>query len=473
MAAIAWRIAGREAAMVALLLALAGVPAYQQFTPGRIGDHNVQIALVLLVAATTVWSDRKIWCSAAAGALSGLALAIGFESLPYLAACGVMLALRMVADREAGVALRNYGLALALSTPLVFLVSVGPDHWTVSRCDAIALNSAAAAVTAGLVLALAGWLQHANGLTRFFAVAGSGLLAAAVLLLLEPRCVGGPFAMTDPAIGPVWRDHVRELQPLVTLFRDSPLTASAIAGFPALALLAMLKLLAAPKLRGDFGVLAASFVFFAAVAAMVAAIRGYSIAMWLGMPLVATMALQFFVANKIERLVPRLAAGLMFTPLAISVGAITIAHANGLSDRDNVAPPQSRQCLASAGYESLAKLPPGLVIADIGFGPYLLALTPHSVMGAPYHRVSTGIVVSHRVLASPPDDARTIVNAARLIGSGGKPTYVVVCGSRPPDGLAEPARGRSLWARLQAGSPPAWLEPVAQGRPFQVYRVKL
>jgi hypothetical protein len=235
----------------------------------------------------------------------------------------------------------------------------------------------------------------------------------------------------------------------------------------------MLKLLAAPKLRGDFGVLAASFVFFAAVAAMVAAIRGYSIAMWLGMPLVATMALQFFVANKIERLVPRLAAGLMFTPLAISVGAITIAHANGLSDRDNVAPPQSRQCLASAGYESLAKLPPGLVIADIGFGPYLLALTPHSVMGAPYHRVSTGIVVSHRVLASPPDDARTIVNAARLIGSGGKPTYVVVCGSRPPDGLAEPARGRSLWARLQAGSPPAWLEPVAQGRPFQVYRVKL
>ena len=45
MAAIAWRIAGREAAMVALLLALAGVPAYQQFTPGRIDHHNVQIAL--------------------------------------------------------------------------------------------------------------------------------------------------------------------------------------------------------------------------------------------------------------------------------------------------------------------------------------------------------------------------------------------------------------------------------------------
>ena len=42
MAAIAWRIAGREAAMVALLLAMVGVPAYQQFTPGRIDHHNVR-----------------------------------------------------------------------------------------------------------------------------------------------------------------------------------------------------------------------------------------------------------------------------------------------------------------------------------------------------------------------------------------------------------------------------------------------
>ena len=96
--------------------------------------------------------------------------------------------------------------------------------------------------------------------------------------------------------------------------------------------------------------------------------------------------------------------------------------------------------LTSASYAALAKLPPGLVIADVSYGPYLLALTPHSVMGAPYHRLSTGIAVSHGALASAPDDARSIVNATRLVASGGKPTYVAVCGPRPPDGLAEPAR---------------------------------
>ena len=92
--------------MVALLLALVGVPAYQQFTPGRIDHHNVQIALTLLAVAATVWSDRKRWAATAAGALSGLALAIGFESLPYLAACGAAFALRYVRRprRRAGAA---------------------------------------------------------------------------------------------------------------------------------------------------------------------------------------------------------------------------------------------------------------------------------------------------------------------------------------------------------------------------------
>ena len=100
MAAIAWRVAGREAATVALLLALVGVPAYQQFMPGRIDHHNVQIALTMLTVAATVWSDRWRWGATAAGLLSGLALAIGFEAVPYLAGCGAVFALRYVVDRD-------------------------------------------------------------------------------------------------------------------------------------------------------------------------------------------------------------------------------------------------------------------------------------------------------------------------------------------------------------------------------------
>ena len=159
MVAIAWRIAGREGAMVALLLALVGVPAYQQFTPGRIDHHNVMIALTLLAVAAIVWSDRKRWTAAAAGALSGLALAIGLECLPYLVVCGGALAARYVLSRDAAPAVRDFGLALAGALALGFVADVGSTQWLVSRCDMLAINLLAAGGSAGLVFGV-GWISQ-------------------------------------------------------------------------------------------------------------------------------------------------------------------------------------------------------------------------------------------------------------------------------------------------------------------------
>ena len=388
--------------MVALLFAMVGVPAYQQFTPGRIDHHNVQIALTLLAVAATAWSDRKWWCGYAAGALSGVLLAIGIECLPYLAACGLALALRYVMDRDAGVALARYGLALALFAALAFGVSVGPQHWTRKLCDAIAINTAAAAVCGGLLLALAGRLRHRDRITRIAAVLGSAAGTLAVLLLIEPRCLRGPMAMVDPAIWPIWLGDVREMQPLLSVFRKNPLTASAIAAFPVAALVAVAILLRQESLRRDFGFLTAVLVFFAAAATTAVAIRGFSYAIWLGMPVVAMLALRLIVAFQIKRLVPRLAIALVLTPMALSAAAISIGTATGLSDRDNFSRPDMRACFATASYAPLRDLEPGLIAADVSFGPYLLALTPHSALAAPYHRLSSGIVTAHRLLAAPP-----------------------------------------------------------------------
>jgi len=465
MTAIAWRIAGREAATIALLLALVGVPAYQQFTPGRIDHHNVQIALTLLVAAAVVWSDRARWIAAAAGALSGFALAVGFESLPYLAVCGAMLALRSVADAIAARALRDYGLSLAASAFAAFLVSVPPWRWETPACDSIAVNGMAAAVCAGLVLALAGRLAHPQALTRALAVAGAGSLALAVFLLLEPRCIRGPFATVDPAIWPVWHDHVRELQPLLAVIKSKPLTAAGIAAFPVAALLAGIVLAGDPRLRRDFGFITAAAMFLAAAGTTWFAIRGYSYAIWLGMPLVAALAPRVFELLRLRLLAAKVAAGLMLTPMAVSAGAITVAHATGLQDRDSFARPESRHCLLNASYAALAGLPRGLIAADVSFGPYILALTPHSAMAASYHRLSRGIVGAHRALASPPEQAREVLRQSNA-------RYVMTCGPRPPDGLAEPARGRSLWGQLQAGRVPPWLEKVPDMQPLAVYRVR-
>jgi hypothetical protein len=466
-AAIAWRMAGREAALVALLFAAIGLPAFHQFMPGRIDHHNVQIAITVLTVAATAWSDRLRWCAVAAGVLTGVGFAIGFEGMPFLVLCGVVLALRHVLDPAGGLALRDYGCAVAASTAAAFAVSIGPAHWTQSACDAIAANSAAAVVTGGLGIALVTFVHGARAPLR---IALTGLVAgtaAAMFALLEPRCLLGPYAMVDPAVHPIWLAHVREMQPLIAVLADDPLTGLGLAAFPAAALVAVAMLAARSELRHDFGFLTASVAFALAASMMLAAIKGHAYAMWLAMPLVAAMALQLFSLLRLNSLLPRFAAALLLTPMVLSTCAISIAQAAGLHEANDRSRAEREPCFKTQNYAALAKLPPGLVVADIDYGPFLLALTPHAVLAAPYHRLSAGIVDAHRMFALPPDDARRI---AVRVGA----TYLVVCGLRRPSDLSGAEGAANLWARLQAGAVPSWLtaEPAAADQPFRIYRVR-
>ena len=154
-AAIAWRIAGREAALITLLLAAVGLPAFHQFRPGRIDHHNVQIALTMLTVAATVWSGRVRWAALAAGAVTGLAMAIGLECLPYLLVCAAAFAVRALIEPRFARAATEYGLALAVSSLAGFLIVVGPDHWSRGVCDEVAINWLALTVIGGTGFALA------------------------------------------------------------------------------------------------------------------------------------------------------------------------------------------------------------------------------------------------------------------------------------------------------------------------------
>lgn len=465
MLAIAWRLAGRQAATIGLLFAVLAVPGYQQFTPGRIDHHNVQIALTMLIAAATVWADRREWCAGAAGALSALALAIGFESLPYLAACGAAFALRYAVDEHAAAALRAYASALAGAVLIAFFASAGPAHWSRTLCDAIAINLVLAILAGAGVLAFATPFST-RAPRRFGLIALAALVAGGVALGSEPRCLGGPYAMVDPTIWPVWLAEVRENQPLWRVLHVNPLTGVAIAAFPAAAAAAAVLLLREPLLRRDFGFLTGAALLAVAALTTVGVIRAYSYAVWLGMPLVAVAALRLSAALQLRRWPARAALGMFFTPLVLSSGAITLADATGFEDKDDFSRPERRACLQSANYAGLAKLPPGLIAADVSFGPFVLALTPHAVLAAPYHRLSAGILSAHAALATPPAQAREVLDRSGA-------TYVLVCGGRPPDGIAAADLPRSLWAQLRAGAVPDWLQAVSpRAEPLAVYRVR-
>ena len=465
-AAIAWRLAGREAACAALLLAAFGLPGMGQFRPGRIDHHNVQIALALLSVAATVWSDRKPWAAWAAGAVTGLALAIGLEGLPILALCGSAIALRVVLDPAAATSARAYGLSLAVATAAAFLVSVGPDHWTVSVCDELAINSAAAVAIAGLGLALISLLGEGQPpWRRAAALMAVAVAAAGVGLGLEPRCIGGPFAMTDPTVRTLWLYRISEMQSLMSMLRIMPLSAVAEASFPALGLIATL--IMARELRRDFGFLAAAAAFLLALAIMLDVNKFYAYALWLAAPLVAVAAMALLNRSNLKSLVTRFVAIMLVTPTSVTLGAMSIAKASGTAEGVDINPPDRQACVRMENYAPLARLPVGLLIADqLEWGPYLLAWTPHSVLAGPYHRMSAAILTSHQVFARPPEEARKVL-------AGTSADYLVTCGATGPLGLSEAETDSSLWGHLHRGDVPDWLAPVADlPGPFAVYRVK-
>ena len=465
-AAIAWRLAGREAALVALLFAVFGFPLFQQFVPGRIDHHNVQIAVAVTTLAAMVWSDRLPWTAGLAGMLAGFGLAIGLEALPYLGACGAALVVRYVLDPNGEKALRFYALTLVAATVIAFVISVPPDRWSVPACDALAINLLAGiligAGTLTLVAARAPARVHRRGAWAL----GWAVTALAVAVWLEPRCLAGPFAMMDPAVWPIWLSQVSEMQPMAAILRETPLLALTTLPFLSAAFAAAAVLATDPQGRRDFAVVTTAAMLVLAAATTFATVKTLSYALWFGMPLVTVLALNVCEKLRVARLVPRFLVALLLTPFSFAAAGLASALVAGIDTVDVQSKAATKACFATANYESLGQLPAGLVFADVDVGPFMLALTPHVVMATPYHRAGDGILLTHNLLAVPPATARALFDQAA-------DAYVLTCGPRGPVGLDETARSASLWGQLQAGNVPEWLERIPEpGQPFNVYRLK-
>ena len=291
-AAIAWRLAGREAACVALLLAVFGLPGMGQFRPGRIDHHNVQIALAALAVAATVWSDRK-----RLGRLGGRrghrarARRSGSKSLPILALCGVAIGGRASCSiRPRQSRMRAYGVSLAASTRWRSWSASAPIiGWSASATSSRSIRRPPSMV-GGLGLGLISFLGAAHAPWRAAPPSRrSRLRPWRSVSAFEPRCIGGPFAMMDPIVRVLWLDRISEMQSLMSMLHTQPLSGVAEASFPAVGLLATL--LVARALRRDFGFLTAAAAFLLALAIMIEVNKFYAYALWLGVPLVAVAAL--------------------------------------------------------------------------------------------------------------------------------------------------------------------------------------
>jgi hypothetical protein len=119
-------------------------------------------------------------------------------------------------------------------------------------------------------------------------------------------------------------------------------------------------------------------------------------------------------------------------------------------------------CLQPAAFTALAAEPAQRLMAPIDLGAHLLLFTPHSVVGAPYHRNQQGLLDTFRFFNGPIGDARAILEARGI-------TRVVTCDNLTEvHGLPDHAPD-SFVALYAAKTLPSWL--VEQTPPSGALRV--
>lgn len=451
LARAAQRQAGAWAAAMAMLLVGTSAMGLAQFRPGRVDHHNIQIlaavgGILLLVQA--VRRPRAGW---AAGALIGLGLAVGFEAIGLMIPVLGMAAVLALRHPSEGRGIVNAAVAAAGTLALALIATTAPARLHVIHCDALSLNLVVLAAAGAAALWAAFAVRMGLAARLIIVVLGSGA-GAMLYAALEPACLAGPFGQVNSALRPIWLDHVQETQSIFTLMARAPGMAVAQALFVLAGVAAALALWRRQR-QGD--------TLLMAFAVTASALLGYwqvklmPYATWLAVLPMAVLAARLPGIDGLSAPVVRIAALVLFsqTTLATLVEAAIApfapaAHADAAgagADGD-----LTGACYRNANVAELARLPRGLVAADIDLGPYIVALTPHRVLAAPYHRLDQGILANAAIRRGTADEALARMTQLRI-------DYFATCATQ------KAATPGSLRAQLLSGARVPGFEEVLAG----------
>ena len=479
-------LAGRAAAVPALILSLVFLDPLLFFLPNDIDHHNAQYALTAMMLAVALRLDQRPGLGAALGVGLALMLAIGLEMLPYVAVFGAAAAVRWASKTLNGRATALFGVAFGGAPAVLYLAAGSAD--APLACDSLSWAFALPAAVVGFGLAaLALAVRESSGVAlRLAGLALLGVATLATLMSVAPECLSGPYGMVSPELKAVWLDTVSEAQPIFEYSARRPVGAIATLGAPVAALAVAicqvwsgtrqrriawalpLALLAVALALGFYQVRTLPYANVAAIAVLGA---------WL-----AELAARHGVASlRTKAALPVLAGFLVASPLVhlalgwAAVEALSLASGGRIAPPETPAPPEEqtaglsnaeRECLGPASAALLARVPEGQVLAPVFYGPAVLMLSPHSVVAGPYHRAGRAILDAIHATHRPPAEARAII-AARQVD------YVAICATSRESAIAAKKAPDGLLAALLSGAAPAWLAsvPGRDGTMLRLWRV--
>ena len=452
------RLAGPVAGSLAMVTAVAWLPiGGLQFLPGRIDHHNVQIVAATVLAFALAGPGGGAARGVVAGLAAASSLAVGLETLPLIAAAGVLVAVR--ADWRAAEAERlaaGFCVALPPATVILLAGQTAPADWFVPRCDALAMPVVALAFAGSLAcLVPLVMLRRARPVLRLLATAGLALAALWLLGPLLAPCVDGPYGQLPQPVRDLIATGITEAQSAARFAAERPASFNAVLT-PAVGTV----LIAAFFLVRGRGGPARDGVAQMLVLALVG---------------ILGTAWQIRMVNLAAAAVPFL-SGFVHGRASGHGGGRVRRRAWPRSSWAAASPrcwPRSRARSARApvrrtarragadagGVEAMAELaalPPSRILTPLNLGAPLILLTRHAGLSAPYHRSAAAFADG----AFPFEDPAAMREALARTGAD----VVALCASDVPAPEARVARA------LLAGVTVAGLRevPVA-GRHWRLF----
>lgn len=481
---IATGIAARrigDGATIHIALGLAALFVYTsiRFHPGSIDHHNVQMALIMTMAAMLVDPLYRVRSYVFAGIAAALAIAIGAETVPMVAIACLCVTLQWVwHGHDFRNAARVFGLTLALTVTAAFLATMPPRLYSTVTCDNLSLGFLAPTAIGGAGLFLCTLLPARAGRgLRVGVMLLLGIVVLAATKLIAPGCLGSPLANLDPMLVKLWLNNVTEAQSIIGEIRQEPY---GVGYFYAVGLFA-LAVCGFGIMRGErteFHLIMFALIGTAWGVALIQLRSSFFSNALSILPLAMVITgLRRHAGREPENMNVGLAYILgVLASVPVVWGVVGIVAKEGVRNSFNLAAISSAgtpsmeggECGTPAEWQALAAQPPGLVVSPSNSGAEILRFTHHRAISAPYHRNQGGMLTELHIGLATPSEAE-----AFLRGAGA--SIIAFCKNDPQTENLIAMKPDGLYAALAKGEVPAYLEPLPSPEPdgFRFFRFRI
>ena len=469
-----YRLGGTGAMHATLVLTTLFVVTLNRFRPGSIDHHNLQLALIACIAAMLLDPKMRARDHAVAGALAAFAIAIGVETTPLIGAVCLIVALRWVWYGEAfRPAAAAFGMALALAVTFAFFATVAPSRYSQVTCDSLSYGFYALATVGGGVLFITVSLASERTLAgRFAALCIAGIVIAASVLLIAPGCLSNPLDTLDPLLQTFWLAGVIEAQSIVAQFQREP---GLIGTFYAPGLIGILVCL----WRIRRGVAVEAHIVVLALLSVAFAVTLIQVRGAIFSNMLSALPLGFAIAElrRAANADPKnLRIGFSFAALTLAAtppvwtlaGSLVPGRTQeALKSEFSATAEAQPTCTDTAAMASVAAQPVGVVAAASDLGATILRYSGHRVLAGPYHRNQGGLLTALHIGLSNPHQAEAFLRGAHV-------TLLAFCSTEAETRNIAEAEPLGLYAELEKGKVPAYLEPVAgtENAALRLYRLR-